>query len=73
LSQENISLENFKFEKPSFLSVRTLYRTASVQLEKVKLHRPVQDEVFEGMLKQKVEFDLPNGSYATMAIKAMVK
>jgi tRNA pseudouridine13 synthase len=73
LDKENINLENFKFKNPSYLSSRTVYRKASVEIKNLKIEEAEKDELNKGKIKQKIYFSLGTGSYATMAIKAMDK
>lgn len=51
-------------------TVKTIQRPAVITVKKYAITAPEEDELNKGKLKQTVKFSLPNGSYATIAIKS---
>lgn len=66
-----IGLKQFSFAEIPFLSSRTIFRDASVEVKDLKLSKAESDELNKGKLKQKACFELQKGSFGTVAVKQM--
>lgn len=71
LRKEKIRLSNFKFRKMGELSSKTIMRKAFIKVRDLKIGELESDEIHKNKFKQKVEFKIRKGSYATTVIKTM--
>ena len=69
LEKENVILSDFKVSQMPELVTDTVYRDAFVKLNDANLDF-YDDELHANKLKAKFSFNLPSGSYATIAVKA---
>ncbi|PLW80846.1 hypothetical protein C0585_00485 [Candidatus Woesearchaeota archaeon] len=72
LEKEDITLRDFIIRRHSYLSSEGESRNSFIEIKKLKVDEIEDDYLNEGKKKCKVEFILPSGSYATIAIKAML-
>lgn len=71
LKEESVSKEDFVIKEIPALSAEQVTREAFINVD-FKVGKPEQDELNKGKIKQTVEFFLPKGSYATIALKALL-
>ncbi len=69
LEKENVILSDFKISQMPELVTDTVYRDAFVKLNDANLDF-YDDDLHANKLKAKFSFNLPSGSYATIAVKA---
>lgn len=73
LEEEGVSLRSFVVREFSYVSLEGNKRSAVVKIENLKIGSKEEDDLHEGMYKQKVSFFLQKGSYATNVVKYIVK
>lgn len=73
LQQENITPSDFIVKQIKELTQMGEMRKAFMELKDLKVETQKKDELNPGKKKITVSFTLPKGSYATMAVRAIVK
>lgn len=71
LEKENIKKQDFIIRQMPKLISTTVFRKAFIEITELNLDELKEDELNPGKKKQTVQFILPKGAYATMAIKIM--
>lgn len=73
MDQEGIAHHDFIIKQIPELTIEGGWRAVFVDVGKLTIGKAENDELNEGKQKVRVTFFLPKGSYATMAIKQMMK
>ncbi len=71
LKKDGIALDDFKLPRTPELASYGGLRFAAIKPAKLKLGKPVKDELNPGKKKIKITFELTKGAYATLLIKIL--
>ncbi|MEK6863226.1 MAG: tRNA pseudouridine(13) synthase TruD [Nanoarchaeota archaeon] len=72
MKEERLSPSDFIIKQIPELTLEGELRKAVVPVQNLKIGRRAKDELNPGMMKVKISFALPKGSYATIAIEKII-